>query len=165
MHRTLTMLVVAAASWMPTTAQAHSPAVIVDGWYVRYLGRHGEPTGMHAHISALRSGVSALEVEAAFLASHEYFHRHGCSPEGFITGLFLDVNGCRPTHSQLRHWLIRLDRCGNRQLVALEFLRDYRPVVVVPSYRPTVIVPAPTYVVPTPVQASPSLSLSFRFGR
>jgi hypothetical protein len=174
MRRLLFAAVVAASTLTAGAASARADhRDVVVGWYGRYLGRPAEHHGLHAHVHALRAGTPALQVEAAILGSSEYYVRHGGCIDGYITGLYVDVLGHRPTPREVRYWTARLDHCGNREVLAVEFLREHRPVVVapapVPVYRPAIVDPVvvvrPAPVVVPPVRVAPSFGLSIRIGR
>jgi hypothetical protein len=137
----------------PTFAQDDATAAVVDGWYVRYLGRHGDPYGVTGFVTALRAGTMSPErVEVAILGSPEYFARRGSNEEGFIIGLYRDVLGRTPHH--VLDQVHRLRFLG-REAYVCEFLRVHRaPVVVttpvvVETYRPAYSVVRPVVVVPS----------------
>src|SRR5438270_10531719 len=78
-----------------------SERAVVEGFYVRYLGRVADPLGLNDQVRALCDGTPASVVEASILASPEYYHRNGGTPEGYVIGLFRDVLGTAPTGTDL----------------------------------------------------------------
>jgi hypothetical protein len=140
-------------------------AALVDSWYRRYLGRGADPIGIHDHIRALRRGTAPQTVEAAILASREYYERHGATPEGYVVGLFYDVMGRPPYPDEVRQWAERFAENG-RNAVAVYFLRQQggAPLRPPPGYQPT-----PDYYAPAPYQAAPypapGLPQYYRYGR
>ena len=107
-----------------TRRQNDPIATQIDSWYLRYLHRYADPTGLKAWGDMLRQGSSALEVQAGILGSEEYYRNHANDPGQFITGLYNDVLGRNPSHTQVGAWLDEWDRVGgNRELLAREFLR------------------------------------------
>src|ERR1051326_2907826 len=82
---------------------------LVQSWYARYLHRAVEPLGYQAWVTRLRNGDAPPSVEAGILGSGEYFELHGNDPARFITGLYLDVLGRYPSHTEVGIWLDRYD--------------------------------------------------------
>jgi hypothetical protein len=170
---TVTVLTVDAA---PVFAHSRYDALI-DSWYHRYLRRHADATGLHDHARALRHGTPIEVVEASILASHEYYHRNGCTPEGFVAALYRDVLGRRASGHEFRR-MVDCVLSHGRQAAAMRVLNErdlsVAPVVVASPAPPVVYTPPvvtrPVVVVPAhrpPVYASPTPSINIRlnFGR
>lgn len=115
------LMLIALAS--PAPVRAQSEARLVTGWYRTYLHRRPDMEGLNNCIYQLRSGETPDGVKAGLLGSGEYYQLHGSRPDGFIAGLFNDTLGRAPTRQDMDYWLNRLDQVGNRQTLALEFLR------------------------------------------
>lgn len=107
---------------MEARAQGPREVEIVRNWYQRYLGREPDNVGLMTWSQELCSRPAA-DVLASILASPEYYQRHGCTPEGFITGLYLEVLGRQPNGDEVNSWLWQLARCrGDRRHIAQSFL-------------------------------------------
>lgn len=121
---------------------------LVTSWYVRYLGRYPDFPGASGWVRALKHGAAPIQMEAGILASDEYYHRHGCSPRGFVHGLYEDILGRCPNGREIDYWASQLGRCGCRKTVALQFLQAARSAPPPPVYAPVEPVPAfrPYYV-------------------
>lgn len=133
-------------------ASAQAPCAytkLVDSWYHRYLGRHVDPIGIHDHVGALRRGNPVDFVEASILGSNEYYHRNGCTPEGYILALYRDVAGVSPAPGDLNHWVRRLYGSRSPHLLALRFLQENRFEAVAPP--PVFVDPDPGFFPPGPV--------------
>src|SRR5207249_7797853 len=86
----LTMLGLGTGS---TKVWADEPSDLVQNWYVRYLGRPADPSGLNNWVGYLYRGVSPEFVQTGILDSDDYYYRQGSIPEGFVTGLYVDVLG------------------------------------------------------------------------
>ena len=103
------------------TQPAQDDAAVVAMWYQKYLGRDPDASGLQAWVQELRRGG---RVEASILGSDEYYVRHGNVPEGFVTGLYVEVLGRQPSVDEVQGWLVRLGQLGgDRTTLADEFLR------------------------------------------
>ncbi len=157
MLKVMSVVLIAAAAPM-AQAQDQFHVRQVDAWYARYLGRAAEPFGMQGHVTALCQGTPALVVEAAILASQEYYHRNDCNDATFVAALYRDVLGVNANPQQIHQGVHRLQWSGNRDAFTIEFLQTYRgsvpaAPVAVQSYRQVYVAPAPVYrpiVVPAP---------------
>lgn len=123
---------------------------IIESFYPKYLHRNPDGAGLDYWRRELRRR-SLLEIESMFLASPEYYHVHGCTPEGFINGLLNDVLGRPACAHDIQRWLTRLHHCGCRQTVAREVLSmaiadRQQPVIVNPPVQ--VFRPGPQVIVP-----------------
>jgi hypothetical protein len=120
-------LIALGGSVMNASAQTLYPAApqdpgvrLVESYYQRYLGRAADPGGLQGWVSVLGS----VNVEAGILGSAEYYSRHGGTPAGFVTGLYVEVLGRQPAAAEVQVWLNRLQQVGwNRTVLADDFLR------------------------------------------
>lgn len=174
---TCAILTVTTVAISATPAFAHPmPYVeLVDSWYHRYLGRHVDPAGRHDHVQALRHGTPVDVVEAAILSSHEYYHRNGCTPEGYVAALYRDVLGRRASLAEFNQEVNCVIRHGCNA-VALHLLRERAVVAATPVVvarpaplivtQPTVaqpVVVAPIFR-PAPAVVAPPPEISIRIG-
>lgn len=127
-------------------------ADMIQRWYLSYLGRPADAIGLSTWVHMLRCGTPLEEVQAAILASDEYFCGHGHSSQGFVAGLYTDVLGRAAADHEIHPWVCRLMRCGCRKRLAVDFLCAARvelaqrdAPVLVPAYSP-VPLPAPPVV-------------------
>lgn len=98
----------------------YSEAALVQSWYRQFLRRDAEPAGFNDWMAVLRcQGPEA--VQAGILGSEEYYHGHGCSPEGFVAGLYADVLGRTACAPEIHGWVCNLRR-GDRVRLAQDFL-------------------------------------------
>ncbi len=104
------------------------PAVAqVESWYQQYLHRSADLSGLQSWTTLLRQGASPQEVQANILGSEEYYQKHNNDPAQFIVGLYNDVLGVSPSHTQVGVWLDRYDRDrGDRIRLARHFLSESR---------------------------------------
>jgi len=151
---TCAVLTVATLTITATPAFAqHTPAAnLVDSWYHRYLGRHVDPAGQRDHVHALRHGTPAEVVESAILSSQEYYHRNGCTPEGFVAALYRDVLGRRPGPHEFGREVNYMLTHG-RNASALRVISQRGSTIVVASS--PVVVSQPPVIVHRPVVVDP----------
>ncbi len=128
---------------------------LVQSWYGRYLGRPADPVGLGVWVNQLRCGTPAAHVEATLLGSDEYYHRNGCSPHGFVAGLYADVLGRQANHDEVELWVCQLGRCGSRQALACRFLAAAQTELALRA-APPVYEPAPSYA-PPPAYEPPAV--------
>jgi hypothetical protein len=64
----------------------------------------------------------ALQAQAQFLGSEDYFQAHGGNPRDLVIALYVDVLGRPPTENEIQRWSSRLTDCGNGVILAREFL-------------------------------------------
>jgi len=119
---TAAALLVLGMSNSQANAYGRHDTELVDSWYHRYLGRCPDPCGLNTWVGQLGCGIAPLAVEAGILSSDEYYCRHGHTPVGFVAGLYADVLGRGACAWEVQSWVCRLERCGNRQTLALDFL-------------------------------------------
>jgi len=68
----------------------------VHRWYERFLGRDPDAYA-GGHVRALRAGTDPEQVLAGILGSDEYYRRAGGTPARFVSRLYVDAIGRRPT--------------------------------------------------------------------
>ncbi|CAN5545925.1 hypothetical protein BH10PLA2_BH10PLA2_39080 [soil metagenome] len=110
---------------MPTVGRAQingDPGSLVDYWYNKYLGRPGDPT-MGTWVASLARGTPPDQVLAGIIASADYYRRAGSTPQGFITLLYSDVLGQRPSGSELNYWIRRM-YVEDRAALIMAFLQQ-----------------------------------------
>src|SRR5690242_13185024 len=124
----LTMAVAASIclTWSGGAVRANRDLAAVQSWYQNYLGRTGRLIELKGWAGQLRSGVLPCEVEAGILGSDEYFHLHGCSPAGFVAGLYADVLGRQASFQEIQGWACRLGQRCTRTTLARDFLKAAR---------------------------------------
>ncbi len=144
----------------PAAAQNPFQANQIESWYERYLQRSADPAGMQMWLNEFASGASAENVQAAILASDEYYQLHGSNPQGFVVGLYQDVLGRTPTADEVQLWLNSWRQArGQRQQVANTFMVAARAELANQAgarfYAPPVTrtTPPPLPVPPRPVTA------------
>src|SRR4051812_16227050 len=105
----------------PAPAQViYDDANSIAAMYQRYLGRNPDATGLQGWVQEARRGRN---IQAVILGSDEYYLRRGSTPQGFITGLYVDVLGRVPAANEVQGWLDRLPAIGyNREALAAEFV-------------------------------------------
>ena len=127
-------------SGLPAEVGACEEARAVQNWYLRYLQRPADRCGLDNWVTHLRRGMAPDTAEASILGSEEYYHNHGCNPDGFVTGLYEDVLGRRPCREEVCTWTRRLGACGCRIKLASEFLcaarRELAGAAAPPVYVP-----------------------------
>jgi hypothetical protein len=147
----------------PAVAQGPAQANLIESWYERYLQRPADPAGMQMWLYQLSRGASAEIIQAAILASDEYYQLHGSNPRDFVIGLYQDVLGRTPSTDEVRLWLNYWRQArGQRIQVANTFMvaaraelanqaatRFYGPPVTSTTPPPLPVPPAPI-VVPIP---------------
>jgi Domain of unknown function (DUF4214) len=120
---------------------AQDDGALIATWYQRYLGRTPDPSEVAGWLPQLRRGQ---DVEASILGSDEYFRRKGNSPEGFVTGLYVDLLSRQPSGQEVQGWLDRLGQNGfNREVLAADFLRAAQSELAARTPVPPVYIPAP----------------------
>jgi hypothetical protein len=98
---------------------------IVQSWFQRYMRRSAHPADLDQYLTLLRRGAPPEDIQAAILASPEYYQLHGATPDGFVLGLYADILGRSANREEVYGWLTRLRRYGgDRWRVAAEFVRE-----------------------------------------
>jgi hypothetical protein len=120
-----------APPWRPSTAPSSYRDLaddVVNSWYMRFLGRGIDPTGVRSWANQLRRGADPTTVLAGILGSDEYYDLAGGTPRGFVDRLHMDVARRRPNPRELDAALRRL-RFAYRQDVAYEVLTRFPDAV------------------------------------
>jgi hypothetical protein len=153
-----TLIVVAAVGFVglaPSAAPAQTygdPQSLVEYWYRTYLRREPDYSAS-VWVGTLQKGSPPDEVLAGILTSPEYYRIGGSTPAGFVTQLYSDLFGRRPTPRELNYWAGRIYTEEDRRTVAEEVLRQ-NPGVWVGSG--AAVAPPATTVTP-PVVVTPGI--------
>src|SRR3954466_5499038 len=107
-----------------TQYRTDSAATTGAGWYRQYLGRAPDPYAQ-SWIDGLRAGQDPTQLLSGIIGSQEYYDNAGGTPAGFVTQLYLDVVGRRPTGAELRSWTARMYR-ESRDDIAYALLTRYQ---------------------------------------
>jgi hypothetical protein len=75
-----------------------------------------------AALCPLTGPAPALQAQAQFLGSDDYYQAHGGTPRDLVLALYADVLGRPPTENEIQRWTSRLDDCGNGVVMAREFM-------------------------------------------
>lgn len=95
----------------------------VHRWYERFLGRDPDRFS-GGHVRALRAGTAPEQVLAGILGSDEYYRRAGGTPGRFVSRLYEDLVGRRPTPREEESWARQLYH-SSRDDVAYSILTRY----------------------------------------
>jgi hypothetical protein len=124
---------------------------LVDGWYLKYLGRTAGDWEDQAWVKALLDGASEEQVLGVILSSEEYFNHtstlpsaSGLSPnQAFVEALYVQLLGRQADAPGLKYWTDHIGDLG-RDGVARQLLssREYRDTIVRGYYRDLVQRPA-----------------------
>src|SRR5262249_47375581 len=90
--------------------------------YNLLLGRQPAPVEVAGWLQKIQSGADEWQIEAAFLASDEFFSRHGRSASAWLTGGYHEVLGRAPDSGGLNAWSFQLRAGISRADVALAIL-------------------------------------------
>jgi hypothetical protein len=116
-------------------AYAQDPGSLVSFWYQKYLSRVVDPSGLAGWTQQLMRSAPA-SVLASILSSQEYYARAGCTPDGFVRTLFMDVLGRQPTPQEY-NWAMGHFVFGassrERTRIARDLLNRY-PQAIFPSF-------------------------------
>jgi len=77
---------------------------LIDAYYVQYLDRHAETTGLNAWVDLMQNGANAAQIRAGILGSAEYFARTGGSAAPYVTALYQDLLGRTPDAGGFADW-------------------------------------------------------------
>ncbi len=95
---------------------------LVNDSYLRYLNRSGDPVGMDTWVRQMRLGADIEDIQAAFVASEEFWLRSGSTPAGWVSNLYRSVLGRGAGSSEVQWWTQRLAAGASRLDVARGFL-------------------------------------------
>jgi hypothetical protein len=98
--------------------------------------------------------VPALQDQAQFFGSEDYFQAHGGNPRAYVTALFSDILGRAPSTSELQRWCDRFGTCGNCVVMARELLVYAQSELAAQA---TAAPPPP----PTPIVIQPVVQLPY----
>jgi hypothetical protein len=140
-----------AAFWVNLLNQGASPATVVmaieasteyrtievQAIYQHFLHRAADPVGLQVWVSALGTGVTIEQLDAAFIASPEYFQLHGGTTAGFLAGLYQDVLSRTADASGLSAFTQLLNGGFSRSQATSFFLtsQEYLSEVVAADYQ------------------------------
>jgi hypothetical protein len=111
---------------------------IVDGFYIRFLGRQADPSGETAWVNEFLAGATMEQVAAGFVGSAEYYDRVGATGDpdaNFVRSLYSTLLGRTGANSEVDAWLQALPVLG-RTGVAMAFFQstEYRSIFVGQAY-------------------------------
>jgi hypothetical protein len=81
----------------------HESIVVADD-YQRLLGRSPDPSEVAGWVNNMRTGMSAEQVVAAFVASDEFYARHGSSIQNWVNAAYATVLQRSADASGFSHW-------------------------------------------------------------
>ena len=110
----------AMAGAMVTSSEYRRRAV--SSYYSSYLGRAATSSELDTLIGVINSGWLLEWVQAAILATPEFYSRRGLSAGGFVDGLYSLVLGVTPSAADRGFWVNQLTALGlDRMTVAMAF--------------------------------------------
>jgi len=90
------------------TSSREYDGIIVDGFYVKYLGRHAEPAGLNDWVNLMQGGYNAEQIRSGILGSPEYFADTGGTNTSFVTALYQSFLNRAPDPNGLNAWVTLL---------------------------------------------------------
>jgi len=78
---------------------------IVDGLYVRILGRAPTPSARADRVNGLARGGSVEALATTLYASDEYLARAGGTPTAFVGSLYTNILGSSPNPARVPYWV------------------------------------------------------------
>ncbi|MGF1582504.1 MAG: PDZ domain-containing protein [Gemmataceae bacterium] len=112
----------------PQVPQRNPTVDIIKGWFQAYLGRDVRARDIRGWVNAVERGDMKLaDVKVGILSSSEYYDRCRNNPGTWITTMFIQVVGRRPTSNEVTVWAPRLYTVyrGDRGRLTKAFLRNY----------------------------------------
>lgn len=108
----------------PSPAQSYTgnPVGLVRYWYKRFLERPPDP-GMNTWVNALANGGAPESVLSGILGSPEYWQKCGSTPTGFVTELFSELVGRRPTPGETNYWVSQMTYQDSRDIAYAMLMR------------------------------------------
>ncbi len=85
-------------------ASVEHESIIVATLYQSYLGRSANASEVAGWVNHLQHGMSNEQVVAAFVASDEFYSRHGSSIQGWLNGAYQVVFRRDPDTSGFNYW-------------------------------------------------------------
>lgn len=96
---------------------------LVNGWYERYLGRSAvQDPGANGWPAAMAAGTAQESILGGIIGSDEFYLKAGGTDPAFVTRMFEDVTGRRPTPREFGYLMRRLRQGEERTQLAYEFL-------------------------------------------
>jgi hypothetical protein len=113
-------------------AEHDDPREFIRTLVRKYMNRPANASEVESWVRNIQNGYSATDVHLGFLASDEFYRRHGGDPESMITALFRETLGRRPNQTEMRNWLrhwndLGADHVQGRQELVKDFLATVRP--------------------------------------
>lgn len=97
-------------------------ARLIRASYQQYLGRAADSGGVTTWLREMRRGADIEDIQAAFVASEEFWLRSGSTPAGWVESLYRTVLGRGAGSSEIQWWTQRLAAGASRLDVARGFL-------------------------------------------
>jgi uncharacterized protein (TIGR03118 family) len=94
---------------------------VIQQAYRDYLGRAAESMGLQFWLFQMRHGLTEAQMDAAFIASPEFFDHSGGSNAAWLTELYFDLLGRAPDAGSLAGLLNALSRGADHDTIALGF--------------------------------------------
>jgi hypothetical protein len=91
---------------------------VIQSDYQKLLGRTASTVEVNNFVAALQNGLSQQQVVVVFLASDEYFNKHGGNNASWLAGVYHDLLGRAPDPSGQATWEALLQRGTSRSQVA-----------------------------------------------
>lgn len=95
---------------------------LIRASYERYLNRYADSGGVRTWLGQMRLGEDIEDIQAAFVASDEFWLRNGATTAGWIAGLYQSVLGRGASSAEIQWWAQRLAAGASRLDVARGFL-------------------------------------------
>jgi hypothetical protein len=89
--------------------------------YLTYLGRKPDAAGLANWVQAMQNGLSDEHLEAGFIGSAEYIANHGGPGAGWVSGMYQDLLGRKPSQDEINEWVNALEHGVSTQQVAYGF--------------------------------------------
>lgn len=93
----------------------------IDRAYVEFLGRVADPQGQAFWLAQIRDGLTYEQLQAAFIASPEFYQNAGGTDRAWVDKLYFDLLGRRPDTTGENFWVQALAAGESRSDVALGF--------------------------------------------
>ena len=112
----------------------------INQYYLLYLGRPAEPTGLAGWVNYVSHGGRIEDVLNLIFGSIKYFQKHGNTPSGYVQALYQDVLGRAPgtiSSSEVDGWVAHLNSGLTRSQLAaiLTSSPEYRTHIINQDYQ------------------------------